>query len=109
MKLTHRGLILGGQRKDQPPLADRKAQAIGAGRNLAPVAHGQAKAVVFQKVEDRDLALLLDLGRGAGKAAFVDLDMADAVHQAVRAFWSCVSALRSGQGLMPDLSDRRKN
>ncbi|MEJ2020003.1 MAG: hypothetical protein P8X51_17555 [Maritimibacter sp.] len=46
-------------------------------------ARHRGKAILLQQIKDRDLALLLDLGRGRGKAGIVNLNLGNAVHRAI--------------------------
>jgi hypothetical protein len=79
MKLSDRSLVLAGDGKDQPVLADRQMQPVGARRDRPFGARGQAEAVFLQEIEDGHAAFLFDLGRRTRQPLVVDLDMADAV------------------------------
>ena len=69
--------------KYQPLVADRQGQVIRAGWHRAFLALRQDKAVLFQQVEHRHLALLIDLGRGGRHVRVIKRDMGDAGHRRI--------------------------
>ena len=56
-----------GDVEHQPVVLDREVQVIGPGAAL-----DHLEGVLLQKVEDRDLALMVDIGRQRAQAVLVD-------------------------------------
>src|SRR6056297_368346 len=78
MEFSGRIVGLGPDVEDEAAVADRESQPVGSVRRLSAVAGGKNEGVVFEKVEDRDLSLLRDLGRWWREPGIVDLDVAEA-------------------------------
>jgi hypothetical protein len=60
VKLRRLFAFPGVNREHQPPFADRQIQPVGTGRRVGA---GQREDVFLKQIEDRDLALVLDIGR----------------------------------------------
>lgn len=79
------GLRLGrraADREDKALVADCQIEVKRPGCDIASLARGQGKAVLFEQIENRNAALLLDLRRGRREICVIERDVCQAGHAA---------------------------